>query len=470
MLRLLGSAVIIFGVVWCAIILRWRAINRVPNGDDVVLYLVVLPLALFMGFVALRWTIDAIKKRREIATTTQRAADNRAEPVVSEDPSLIWQLSVFAADALFASGDSTAALVDAARASRRAKLHPTLRDNQGLPVFAAAVESVDVEAIEDSLPETAQRWSESRKRTLALAFTLASRMIEAHLNDVHEADDFTAAAPGGARSPRLLQLEWLLPARWSDTDRATAQTWLSGQLAALGWSAPSLQLTSIGIDSGIAALKRLDDLQRAFQAVPRPLPMLLLASDSHLDEVTIADWGAAHCLHGAGRPEGLVPGEGASALLLGNRNSGGAPELAQLHRLLAAKREKPVEKSGRLQADTLKDLVRQALARAQLEPDAPVHIVSDTDMRSSRMAESMHLAEQVLPESDPVEVLLPLGVANGECGAALALAIVAVAVQLTADTQQPGLIFSHHDAILRAAALVTPPVSAATTSSTPSLA
>lgn len=470
LLRPLGFAVLIFGVVWCVIILRWRAINRVPNGADVVLYLVALPMALLLGFVVLRWSIDAVKKRQKKAAADDVAAGNAVDPLVPEDPSLAWQLSVFAADVLFAGGDTPAALAEAARANQRAQLHPKLQDNRGLPVFAVEVEGIDTDAIEDSLPPAAQGWNESRKRTLALSLTLASRMLEEHF-DALQAEASEADVPTARATPRsLLQIEWLLPAHWSDADRDTAQAWLTAQLAAQGWSAPLVQLTVTGLSGGMAALKRLDDLHRAFHADPPLLPHLLLASDSHLDETSVAEWDAARRLHAARRPEGLVPGEGACALLLAAKLPGGAPELARLHRVIAAQRAQPVDKPGRLQADTVKELIGQALSRVQLKPEALAHVISDTDMRASRMAESMHLIEQVVPDSDPSEVLLPLGVANGECGAALALAMVAVAVQLTADSQQPSLVFSHHDASLRAVALVTPSLPAVTTSTTPSLA
>lgn len=467
LLRPLACVVLVFGVIWCAMIVRWRMVNRVPNGTDVVLYLVALPLGLLLGFVVLCKVIDATKKRRQKAA---QADTNAAEPVAPEDPSLAWQLPIFAADALFAGGDTPAALIDAARANQRAELHPMLRDGQGLPVFAVAVDDVDTTAIDDSLPNAAQGWGESRKRALALAQTLATRMLDEHFDALLAAATAAEVPPGQAKPRPVLQLEWLLPAHWSDTDRDTAQAWLTAQLAAQGWSAPSLQVTVSGIGTGAAALKRLDDLNRAFHDDTPRLPHLLLASDSHIDEATVAEWAAAHRLHGASRPEGQVPGEGACALLLAAKHPAGGAELARLHRLVAAQRAQPVDKPGRLQADTFNELVSQSLQRAQLEPDAVAHLVSDTDMRASRSAEAMHLVEQALPECDPVETLLPLGVANGECGAALALATVVVAAQLAADAQQPGLILSHHDASLRAVAVVTPPAPATSTSTTPTLA
>ena len=469
LLRPLAFIVLAFGAVWCAMIVRWRAVNRVPNGTDVALYLVALPLGLLLGFVLLRKTIDVAKRRRQKAAQTETAATDAAEPVVPEDPSQAWQLPILAADALLAGGDTPMALAETARAGRRAGLHSSLRDGRGLPVFAVAVDQIDTATIDDGLPDAARDWSESHKRTLALGQALATRMLEDHFDTLHVAVEPADAASGHVRPRPVLQLEWLLPAHWSDTERETAQAWLAAQLAAGGWSAPALQVTVSGIGPGAAVLKRLDDLNRAFNDGTPRLPHLLLASDSRIDAAIIAEWDAAHRLHGAHHPEGQVPGEGASALLLAATHPAGETELARLHRMLAAQRVQPVDKPGRLQADTFNELVGQALQRAQLEPDAPAYLASDTDMRASRCAEALHLVGQALPERDPVETLLPLGIANGECGAALTLAMVAVAAQLAADTQQPGLVLSHHDASLRAVAVVTPPAPASN-STTPTLA
>jgi hypothetical protein len=468
LLRPLALAVLVFGAVWCAMILRWRMVNRVPNDVDVVLYLVALPLVLLLGFALLRRGIDAARRRKRKAAAPEAGADDAAA-AAPEDPSLAWHVPILAADALLAGGDSPAALAETARAGQRAGLHPTLRDGRGLPVFAVAVEGLDPEVLDETLPDAAQAWNDARKRALALAQTLATRLLEEHF-EILAAASAPADPPRGRTPAPVLRLEWLLPAHWSDTERRIAQAWLAARLAAQGWTTPQLEVEARAAANGAAALKRLDDLNRAFHGDAPPLPHLLLASDSHIDEATVSEWDAAHRLHGARRPEGQVPGEGAGAVLLAAVAPANVPELARLHRLFAAQRAQPVDKPGRLQADTLHELAGQALAQAKLEADAPAHLVSDTDMRASRSAEALHLVGQAWPERDPADALLPLGMANGECGAALALAAVAVAARLAADTQQPGLVLSHHDASLRAVAVVAPPPADAPAGSTPSLA
>lgn len=460
-LRPLAFVACLFAAIWALVIVRWQIANRVPNGIDIALYLVALPLGLLLGFVLLRKGFDAIKQRGQAAAAPVVEAAAVAAPA---DPALAWQLPLLAAGVQLAAGDDVAALCEAAKAQQRVALHPALKDALGLPIFAAEVATVDVDAVQGSLPDAAQGWDAARLRTLALAETLAVRMLAEH---------FPAPEPA-ARTPRtVLTLEWLLPATWADADRQLAQAWLAARLQAQSpdWAAPALALEVHPIADGAAALQRLDELNRAFNRATPPPNRLLLASDSSLPAAALSDAPQAP-LYGAQQPEGRIPGEGAAALLLGAAAAPQAKALAQLHRVLVARRDHPVDTPQRLQSDTLLALLRQVRERAGLADDAPALLVGDTDMRGSRTTEAMHFAEHALPELPPAETLLPLGRANGDSGAALALALVAVAAQQAADSGQPALVFSHHDASLRAVALVTPPPATALAAgnTTPSLA
>ncbi|MBE1161083.1 hypothetical protein [Dyella acidiphila] len=455
-------------------IMQWRASNRVPNSVDIALYLVALPIALLLGYFLLRVSIDAIKRRARPATPAAAAAveTNDAEPV---DPTLAYRVAVLDGQVLFAAGDTPAALLDAARAKKRASLHPQWHDLRGAPTFAAPVEAVELASIDETLPDVAEHWPEGQRRVLWLSDTLAGKMLAEHFDGMLAAQKAAEPNRAPAAPTVLLRLEWLLPSRWSDNDRQTAHTWLSGRLAAQGWQAPQLQVVARTAENGLAALKRLDELNVQFNRHPDSAHCLLLASDSHMDSATIAEWDASHQLHGAKQPEGRVPGEGASAVLLGayRANAGEPPML--LHRMLAAQRAKPVDAPGKTQDDIVQQLLEQALAQApEIAPQALMHLVSDTDMRPSRYTEALQIAEHAAPENDAIEALLPLACANGDCGAATALATVAAAAALAGESQQPCLVLSHHDASTRAVLLLSPPAAAteahAAASSAPSLA
>src|SRR5699024_11092020 len=245
----------------------------------------------------------------------------------------------------------------------------------------------DIDALDDTLPETAKGWPEARKRALALGEMLATQMLDEHFDTLRPTPD--PKAPMTRAKPPVAQLEWLLPSAWSDADRDLAADWLRQRLAEQGWDAPELRVQAGVAEAGAPVLKRLDDLNRAFHENTLALPHLLLASDSHLDAATVAEWDAAHRLHGAANAEGRVPGEGAAALLVAPSTHAAEPLPVRLGRLYAARRAKAVEQPQRLQADTLGELagkVTAPLAGGSDDDDnggdsGELTLVADTDMR-----------------------------------------------------------------------------------------
>ena len=473
-LRPLTIVVATFGVIWAITIMDWRASNRVPNSVDVVLYMVALPIALLVAYALLRVSIDAIKRRAKpaAAATPTDAETSADEPA---DPALAYRVAVLDSGVMFAAGDTASALIDAAKGKQRATLHPQWRDASDAQVFAAPVEAIDLAAIDDTLPDTMQAWPEAHRRALWLSETLASKMLTEHFDRLLAAQKPAESARAPATPATVLRLEWLLPARWSDNERQAAHAWLAGRFTAQGWPAPQLQVAPRAVDSGLAALKRLDELNVQFNRHPDSAHCLLLASDSHMDTSTIAQWDAAHQLHGAKYPEGRVPGEGASAVLLGAYRENSGDESMLLHRMVSAQRAKPIDAPGKAQDEIVRESLEQALSRApDVSPQSLMHVVSDTDMRPSRYAEALQIAEYAAPENEASAALLPLACANGDCGAAIALATVAAAAALAVQSQQPCIVLSHHHASARGVILVSPPPAAseaqAAASNAPSLA
>lgn len=461
--RALGLITLVFGVIWLVMILRWRSENRVPNGVDIGLCLVALPVALLLGYVAVRFGIDAAKRRRARKANAAAGTEAMAASEPADDPSVRWNLPVLAGELLFAAGETPQALSDAARAGQRAELHQKFRDTHGLPVFAAEVDEVDADAIE-ALSDQLRDFNTLRQRNLWLAETVTMRLMEQHaalLEKPKAADTSPDDQPERPYTP--LDLEWLLPSSWNEADRNLAGDWLARRLADQGWDSARIRIQCRAVNSGAHALARLDEINLQFHRGTTKC-RLLLASDSSIDDGEIQTWDSAGRLHKAGRPEGRVPGEGACALLLGAApNPDGNPP-PQLHRMALAQRAQSVDTPGRLNANTLQELLQQSLSRCgkAITAEQLVYGIADTDVRPSRMAESLQLLDHALTESDPIAVLQPLGMANGDAGAATALALVAVAAALTRDQQQPGLIFSVHDGLARVVALVSPkPLAAA---------
>lgn len=455
----LGVFVLVFGAIWAATILHWRSAHRVPGGVDIALYLIALPLVVLLGIWVVIKVIKAIKRRRQAATANEAAAEDAAmeDP---EDPTLAWTLPVLAGAVLFPAGDSPDALLAAASEGRRPDLHARLKDAQSQPAFAAEVEDLDTDAVVDGLPEPARVWSAGRLRTLALACATASSVLEEHFDALVPSAGETLPAQNPST---VLQLEWWLPAAtWDEDARGIAAQWLTEQLAAQGWESPRLRIQTRAMPTVDAAWQRMDELNKTHNhpeaRKAAPAPRLILASDSRIDDATLADWDARQHLFSARRPEGRIPGEGASALLIAASDAISPVPVARVHRLFSEKRERPVEQPQRLQSDTLEKLIEMARLHAPMAKDMELQLIGDTDGRSSRTAEALHLAGNVLPDSDPDTSLSQLGVANGDCGLPLMLGLIATAAHRCTEPEHAALMFSHHDPSLRMAMMVTPAV------------
>lgn len=455
-IRPIAFATALFAVVWLAVILRWRVANRVPTGVDVALYLVALPAGLLFAYMLLRKLIDALR-RRPPPTVNAPAIDAAEAAQPANDPALSWHIDVFGVGVLVPAGDDAAAVAAAAAARTRVDLHASLRDSAGLPVFAAEVATVDADAI-DFVPDTSP--SPSRVRAIALAASLLDRCLDEHGDALRTGA--TARAHGDSRQvAAAVRVEWLLPARWTDDERSVAARWMTDHLAAAGWDARQLRLDLRPVVDGGDALLRVDELARGLHAKPSATPCLVIASDSHIDEETVAAQESRHALHTATTPEGRVPGEGAAAILIAT----GSPvdmaslaSLASLWRTHGADRQRPVDTPQRLQADTFKALLTTATQHAPDVTAAIDALVSTTDARNSRVAEALCLVEQACPDADANDALRMLGLANGDCGAVTTVACLAVATHLAATAGRVAAVLVHDDPRARHVALVTPPV------------
>lgn len=452
LLASLGLVLLIFVVVWVAVVVRWRMTGSNPDTMEMVLYLGALPLGLVLTFAGIYKLADSLQKRKQQKQSDTELADQPVEQDEA-DPTLDWQLSLLAADTVLAAGNSSAALIKAAQKQQRPTLHDSLKNSSAAPVMACAVKDVDLSLIDETLPQALRDWGEGRRRALALAERLATRLLDAHF------EALASAAGAGAPSPDtvpVLLLDWWLPSDWQPEDVQQAAIWMQTRLAEQGWAAPAVQLRASALQDELDVLRQLDEMTLAYHQAKLHLPVLLLVSDSQIDPELVAVWSDAGQLHDAGNAEGRVPGEGAAALLVAPADHAGELLPVKLGRLFVGSRAKPVDAPQKLQADTLKQLADMAKAHAAWDGDGEWTLVSDTDVRASRAVESLIFAEGLLPEQDAATALLPVGIANGAVAAPLSLATVAVAVHVSAEAGMPSLIFSHQHASLRAVMLVIP--------------
>ncbi|QJE02038.1 hypothetical protein HH212_20105 [Massilia forsythiae] len=493
-----------FGASWGGAVWYWRAGNRMPDGAELALWLLVLPLAV----LALAWGVRAARRRAAAAAAAATAAvpagAAAAAPMPAADAAPLPAGPAIVASALRTPhGDSAAALREALAAGVQPALDPELVDRQGYPVLSARVAGLDDGAVRDAFASMAPAGgiaagaalSDAQWRALALAGAAAAELAQVlgghpHIHGgrggsksgAQHAGAAAAAGPNAGPDARaaaplpLLHLHCLWGGAWSPAQRAAADAFIARQLVAGGWPAQRLAVAARASAAGTTADvppahapagAAHDDADLA--AILAPLAAhtgearlaLVLAGASMLGAASIDALAGAGALCGADTPQGMVPGEGAAALLLADPVQARllAPDadvLPVLRAFAGAPRDPALDASRRVDAAPLRALARQALQTARCAPQQVAMLAADTDARSSRVMETMALASNELPHLDPAADLAATGAACGACAPVPLLAALALAADAALEHAAPVLCLGNLDARHRTAAVVAP--------------
>lgn len=476
-------------LVWAVAIVYWQETHRAVSAQDVVGYLVALPIGLFLLFLLMRFGIDAMKAPVAPGPSSSPAGVGSAAGAADTSAAAErgWVATVLAAQAISAAGDNADSIAAAlAEGGKRVTLDKELKDDAGLPLFAARVPQLDVAAIEQALDAlrpalTAKReaWAHAEPSQAVLR-SLA--LLDAVLQPIAgELEVITAwmlePAPAGdaVRQARRLQVLFAVPPSWSEFDAALAQAWLGARIAAqwagpLGWPAGdsnngAWQVTPQSVASGEALLLRIDKLLTLLRQQEHEDLVLALAAESWLDDALIEQLAARGELFRPGvAAQGVMPGEAAAALLLAPGHVMAAspalapPEAPRITRLALVERDKPAGAAGRISGQCLTQAITHALAAAGCGGSGVARVVSDLDHRSSRSGELYQALPMLMPELDAATEVWSLGLVSGASGVADALCTLAIAAVAARGETEPVLALTVSHPRLRAAALVLPGV------------
>ena len=477
-------------LVWAVAIVYWQETHRAVSAQDVVVYLVALPIGLFFVFLLMRFGIDAMKAPAAPAPTAAGAAGAAAAAGTGAADATAaaergWVATVLAAQAISAAGDNAEAITAAlAEGGKRVALDKELKDDAGLPLFAARVPQLDVAAIEQTIDAlrpalTARReaWAQAEPSQAVLrSLALLDAVLQPLAGELEAITAWLlepAPAANPTRHARRLQVLLAVPPGWSEFDAALAQAWLGARIAAqwagpLGWPAgdadkAAWQLVPQPVASGEALLLRIDKLLTLLRQQEHEDLVLALAAESWLDDALIEQLAARGELFRPGvAPQGVMPGEAAAALLLAPGHVMAAspllapPDAPRITRLALLERDKPAGAAGRISGQCLGDAITHALAAAGCEGSGVARVVSDLDHRGSRSGELYQALPALLPELDAATEVWALGLASGASGVADALCTLAVASVAARGETRPVLAATVSHPRLRAAALVLP--------------
>lgn len=465
----------IFALVWGVTLWRWDSSNRLIETRDVVLYLFFLPVCAWVVVLLVRWAWRNSAKPAVAASASATAAAPAAAAPSSDEQERAWSF------AMLWHGLHTSAAADAAGTAaalaggqHRPALDDNLRDPDGLPVLSGRAEGVDdaVDAVRAEwapllLPanltaaQAARRQAETQDaRTswlrAAALLHLQWRSALDQLDDVLPPPRSDAAAM--PRNIPRLAVRCGVPAHWPQGQRSLVEQWLLQTLKQHRAELAGVAAVTVQpLESGEELLSAAEQQLVLWRRERIDGLLLLLCTDSTLDEQLIERWAAAQQLLSGARTEGRVPGEAAAGVMLATGTwLSDVSDKPRLHRIALMRRDKPADAAGRISSDVAERVLADCLKAAQLPNDQLAAVTSDADLRS-RTVRELHGA--LLPVADHLQAgedVLNLGSACGDLGVARPLCLLSAAAAHVLQLKQPVAAMALAPALERLALLVRP--------------
>jgi hypothetical protein len=441
-----------FIAVWAVLALYWRSIQHVPSSTELLLNGIGVPLLLVIGIAGIRKGLFAPSQGAASPLGPVEAAPSGSGSENTSQPTA--KIALLDASMRLPAGMNVDEVLAVAREGKVVGLHPSLLLRNGAKAFANAAASIWHDDFEGALTalDVDPRLNDEQRRAIVLAAETIDELLERHATTpvIPTAETMRALAP-------RFKLHLLLPERWR-ADAVICAAWLDRHLARGHWLPAVEPATTAFAAQAVGALALLDALTVELAAQPSSVRHILLACDSSLSQATVDALDDAGLLFAHNRPDGLVLGEGACALLLAPPAAAGA---TQVHRLASAARTTHAElapSSGEQQSATLVQLLESACGHASTAGLTLMDcaLVSDADQRVSRRSEMANTAQQAWPDTDSRLRCCHLGLAKGSRNAALALGTVVAAAAHCNQTLQPTFAASLGDPLERGVVLVIP--------------
>ncbi|MCC8555691.1 hypothetical protein [Xanthomonas hortorum] len=453
------SAAVSFGVAWGGSIFYWRSSGTTPNGMEMLTYLGILPASLLGG----SWLLRDMG-RRSLSRATD-AADSAAAKAVEHSDSKAAAASSSSLEAPPATGARPALLAGAVNLALgqqpqailalrgnlpRPVLHKQFRDRDGLPVFV-----VQVPDLATSDAGANERPLEHHTRAIALLEPIAEALLlEAAqaLPPLPEAQDRLVAGLRHrveAQVQNVLRIELWLPADWPASLHQALGDWMLESASEHGLDPRRFGVEVIPMAGADHAWSRLQGLARGAESAVDGW-QLIMACHSTIDQAQIEQMLESGRLMTRRSPDGRVPGEGASGILLAS--GPGASGDVLLHPLQRV--GMPLDSGAKTSARLTGELAAQTLQRAALAPTQVDLVLSDADHRANLAAEAAAAAALACPDLDTALQCLPLAAATGDLAAVQPLVMLALAHAHVAARRQAVLMLGVDQAGLRIATLV----------------
>ena len=443
-------------LIWGAVIIYWQETHRQVTAGDVGVYLIALPLiAVISWYVArgiFRWAVDTPAPESVAAPQDGSAAAAKIASLEAQERG--YMLAITASAAYSAAGQSAEEILAALKEKTvKPESDPDLTDSRGDAIRSARVADLDTGETGDWWANYAQGAAASSK-PLAPAppfFLRALALLQAPLATIVDALAqysplvLADAKPSGT-SPIIkpgLMVAIAAPSGLEEPHKIALRAYVEEQLSRLEWPQKSITITLLAPSDGTAMIQLVDRYSVRVNREGLQDILLLLGSDSLIDERVVEQLETERRLHTSEQLQGIVPGEAAAAVIFAPPGLMSAePPAAFIHRAALGLRDKPADAGGRITPSLVCALAEQALLAGNAQGADIAGVVSDCDHRSSRVIESAGMMNLLLTELDPITDRVSLGDALGHIGAAGTVLLFALAAERAKADEKPNLLMA----------------------------
>lgn len=476
-LWLIGVAIFIFGLTWLYFSWRWQSDFRLVTAEDVVVYLVALPLGVFLAVMLFAWISVRMGRLRkntgDAITGPTTAAGN--QPEHTESP--VDRVFVLAYGIVNQAGSDAGMIIERMRnGDRIVDIDNEFLNSQGDFLLTGRMRDLDVDGhpfrevlirhagirtrMTESQTERAARIYVLLAQIVAditgktdLAAALASMEASEILAPEVRSANTTIVKPHTLRALKTLPVFLAIGPQQTDYERSLFEIIFGEIWRASAWANVGYRLELIQ-DEGIETLVAIDRIVSADSSFA-----LFVAVDSWFSEDLLATIEAGTTLYAPRNPGGMIPAEGAAAIVLGNPNICGPRGLSVVAEVFHGHfltRDKPASNAGKSNARVLNECVQRALECGKSMPDKIGIVACDSEFNGGRNVEVALAMTECTPDLDAFSDRLAINMMVGNLGSASGLSSLVLAAAYTQAEQKSALALSVRHPAQRGAVLISP--------------
>jgi hypothetical protein len=479
-----GIALLLTAAVWACAIIWWQTTHRVVSFNDVLLYLIILPIALLLGIGVFK-LISRAAQRKATTSVNPGSAENGDLLSGTTDPDTIekkLKLPVVGAWAVTSLANNADEFVQALIEKRsRPRPDQLLLDARGFPLPSGRVMDLDIQRVHEQLqqmidknglpnvPDT-DEWRDAFLRTLALLDKVIDQIhAEWHLefdtaDEVHANQSIgTLRGAAPVRSSKIhslsLQVKLLIPADFKPYEKQLSLAYLFEKISDFDIPEKQVHAEVVPASDDVTALALMDKFSIQTHRSGTNEALLLLASDSTLCSTVVDDWQSNGKLFSTHCPNGLMMGEAAFGVLCINNKALQSTTLdvqCQLSRITFDRRDSSADQPGKPSYACLTTTANDVLLTADVPAEKIGGIACDADHRTNRTLECIGAMMNLVPQLDAIDDRLAANEACGHIGTASVLGAFVAGVIQVKNVDQPILLFNVSHMVERAAAVLLP--------------